>query len=31
LGKTTMGVHYYSFGRDGELHLRGGQSGHYVL
>jgi hypothetical protein len=31
LGETTMGVHYYSFGRDGELRLTGGKSGHYVL
>ncbi|OCG37998.1 hypothetical protein [Gilliamella sp. Gris3-2] len=31
LGESTIGVHYYSFGPDGELRLTGGQSGGYVL
>ncbi|NUF49368.1 hypothetical protein [Gilliamella sp. ESL0250] len=31
LGGSPRGVHYYSFGPDGELRLTGGQSGGYVL
>ncbi|OCG77514.1 hypothetical protein [Gilliamella sp. Occ4-3] len=31
LGGSPRGVHYYSFGPDGELRLTGGKSGHYVL
>jgi hypothetical protein len=31
LGGSPRGVHYYSFGRDGELRLTGGLSGGYVL